>query len=137
MKITFKAENGCCPKFDYNGVRFYILEEENWCGKIAWVLKSKRIGFLEKRPKKTNPFYTYKVLARFFRNKKCTMKNSGDFRFYFWQGKQIATDGRVITIQYESNYERPYFDNYVDCLADAKEYIIKTYMDEQLSFLTA
>ncbi len=141
MNITFKSENGSCPKFIHNGTIFYLLEEKDSFGEMSWVLKSKKIGFIEKTPKKV---CTYSLLKRFFKNKTYGVYNKpaykviqkGDYTFYYWHGKQIATDGRVITIQYESKYERPYFNSYAECLANAKEYISKTYMNEQLNLFT-
>lgn len=121
MKVVFKSENGFSPKFTYNGTRFYLLEEEDIYGETNWALKSQKVGFSKKKVK-VNP---YRLLNKFFKNKKFRLESRYHYRFYYYKGKVIATDGEIITIKWDSNYERPYFNSYIECLQDAKEYIQK------------
>lgn len=77
--------------------------------------------------------YPSALLARYFKGKedvKC--ERSGNYTFYFWKGKQYATDGNIITVKYQDKYERPSFDTYLDCLNDAKEYLSEKYSDGQM-----
>ncbi len=52
---------------------------------------------------------------------------------WFWDGKQFATDGKIIVMRYQSKYERPSFGTYLECLRDAKGYLSQKYDDKQLS----
>ena len=134
MKITFKSQNGCCPQWEHEGIRYYLYEDYDG----SWTLMSKRIGFKIKnrfcKGKYGQRISPYTLLDRFFRNKNNVReKSSFHYKFYYWKGIQFATDGKDITIQYESSYERPSFDNYLDCLADAKAYLEEKYEIKQMS----
>lgn len=129
MEIIFKHKNGCCPEFIYNGMKFYLLEEPDVFNEIKWVLLSRKAGFSKRTPK-VNP---YALLRRFFEDKRYRLVEKRHYRFYYWKGMQIATDGEIITIRHDYRHERPYFSNYIDCLNDAKAYIKEEYMDKQLT----
>lgn len=131
MKIAFKRRDGHCPEWEYDGIRYYLFEDYDG----SWTLMSRKKGFLKK-----NRFYgsvLYRIhpqalLERFFRNKKFVKhEKKGRYSFWFWEGKQFATDGEIITVRYEDRYERPSFDSYWECLKDAKEYLSQKYDREQ------
>lgn len=133
MKIVFKSENGFCPKWEHDGIMYYLYEDYD-----GWTLMSKKIGFKEKTKffKSENGLYSVhpiSLLDRFFKRKSnVRYEKSGHYHFYYWDGKLFSTDGNRIAIQYESKYERPSFDTYLECLKDAKEYLQEKYADGQL-----
>ena len=109
MKISFRAENGFCPKWEHEGMRYYLFED--YYGDGSWTLMSQKIGFLKKDRfygeglKRIHPGA---LLKRFFKEKKCARhERSGEFSFWIWNGKRFMTDGETISIMYEPNYERP------------------------------
>jgi len=133
MKIAFQAKNGYCPEWTHDGVKYYLYEDSE-----GWSLMSKKIGFLKKDrfyKKGIKRVYPSSLLKRFFKNKKnVKYKKHQNYEFYYWQGKQFATDGKDITVQYECNYERYTCASYMDCLKDAKQYLEEKYFgDGQMS----
>ena len=73
------------------------------------------------------------LLNRYFKNKTgVKYERFKQYEFYYWNGKQYATDGNIITVMYQYVYERPYFTSYLECLKDAKEYLLDKYADVQL-----
>lgn len=134
MKITFKSQNGCCPEWNHDGIKYYLFEDYDG----TWALMSQKIGFLRKDRfygKGLNKISPVSLLKRFFKNKDNVRYEvkSGGYHFWHWKGKQFATNGEIITVKYESRYERLPFDTYLECLRDAKEYLAEKYKDGQLS----
>lgn len=133
MKIVFNSKNGHCPKWEHDGIMNYLYEDYD-----GWTLMSKKIGFMEKTrfyrsEDGLHNVHPISLLNRFFKGKSNVRdEKSGHYHFYHWDGKLFSTDGNRITIQYESKYERPSFDTYLECLKDAKEYLQEKYSDEQL-----
>lgn len=132
MKIVFKSENGYCPSWTHDGILYYLYEDYDG----TWTLKSRKLGFVKKDRfygKGIHRIYPSEILARYFKDKtdvKC--ERHGNYTFYFWKGKQYATDGNIITVKYRDKYERPSFDTYLDCLNDAKGYLSEKYSDGQM-----
>ena len=133
MKITFKAKNGSCPEWVHDGTRYYLFED--YYGDGSWTLMSQKIGFLKKErfygegPHRIHP---ETLLERFFSGKE-NIRHERMRGPVYWNGKEFATDGESIAIAYESKYERPSFDTYLECLRDAKEYLSEQYDSRQLS----
>lgn len=135
MKITFKAKNGSCPEWVHDGTRYYLFED--YYGDGSWTLMSQKIGFLKKErfygegPHRIHP---ETLLERFFSGKEnIRHERMRGLSVWYWNGKEFATDGESIAIAYESKYERPSFDTYLECLRDAKEYLSEQYDSRQLS----
>lgn len=132
MKIAFKRRNGCCPGWEYDGIWYYLFEDYDG----SWTLMSRKKGFLKKDQfygSWPHRIYPEALLRRFFRNKKSVKyEKKGRYSFWFWEGKQFATDGEIITVRYADRYERPSFDSYRECLKDAKEYLSQKYDREQV-----
>lgn len=133
MKITFKSKNGCCPEWEHDGIMYYLFEDY-YDG--TWTLMSRKIGFLKKDKfygKGLHRIHPELVLERFFKDKEhVRYEKRGKYHFWHWDGKQFATDGEIITVKFDSKYERPSFGTYLECLNDAKEYLSQKY-DGQLS----
>lgn len=133
MKITFRSENGSCPKWEHDGTEYYLLEDYDG----TWSLMSQKIGFWEKNRfygKGRKHIYPEALLARFFKGKKnVRFERNMNTSFWIWNGKRFATDGEKIAIMYEKEYERPSFGTYLECLKDAKKYLSEKYNDGQLS----
>ncbi len=133
MKIKFKAKNGFCPEWVHDGISYYLFEDYDG----TWTLMSQKVGVLKKDrfygegPKSIHPAT---VLERFFRGKENVQhERRGRLSLWFWDGKQFATDGKIIVMRYQSKYERPSFGTYLECLRDAKGYLSQKYDDKQLS----
>lgn len=133
MKITFRSENGCCPSWTHDGIMYYLYEDYDG----TWTLKSRKLGFVKKDRfygKSPHKIYPSALLKRYFKEKTdVKLEYRGKYTFYFWNGKQYATDGEIITVKYQEIFERPLFDSYLDCMRDAKEYLQDKYSYEQLS----
>ena len=133
MKITFNSKNGCCPSWTHNGVKYYLYEDE-YDG--SWTLKSKRLGFVVKDRfygTGIDRIYPTELLKRYFKTKddvKCERR--GSYTFYYWKDKMYATDGEIITVQYQERCERFPFDSYLECLRDAKKYLSEKYAEKQI-----
>lgn len=134
MKIVFKSENGFCPMWEHNGIRYFLYEDYDG----SWTLKSKKLGY-----KKKSRFYRsdnglhcvhpITLLERYFKRKSnVRYEKKGYYHFWYWQGKVFITNGIEIVIQYQEKYERPSFGTYLECLKDAKEYLQEKYSDGQL-----
>jgi len=132
MRIAFHSENGCCPCWIHEGIMYYLYEDYDG----TWTLKSRRIGFVKKDRfygKGIRKIHPSALLERYFKTKTGVKhERRGGYTFYFWEDKQYATDGQIITIKYQERYERPSFDTYLNCLNDAKEYLADKYSDGQM-----
>lgn len=133
MKITFKSENGYCPAWEHDGITYFLYEDYDG----TWTLKSRKHGFVAKTRfyKKGNfKVYPSALLHRYFKDKKnVKYERSGHYQFWYWSGMIYATNGEKIIIKYQAKFERPSFDNYLDCLRDAKEYLQEKYADGQMN----
>lgn len=132
MKITFKSENGHCPSWTHDGINYFIYEDYDG----TWTLKSKRLGFVKKDRfygSGIHKIHPSSLLNRYFKKKTgVKYERKGHYEFYYWNGKQYATDGNIITVTHQVACERPYFSSYFECLKDAKEYLADKYADGQL-----
>ena len=105
MKISFRTENGSCPKWEHEGLRYYLFED--YYGDGSWTLMSQKIGFLKKDrfygegPKRIHP---RALLERFFKEKSVRYERSGEYSFWIWNGRRFVTDGKTIMIMYEKKY---------------------------------
>lgn len=120
--ITFKAENGMCPYFMYDGTLYYILEEKNrssWIdGDHTYELRSR------KQMVKVTEYKTAKEIDE-------VIKGIGAYlyithfadRAYKKGQKLYCVSGLTITERYDYESLSGQFETYAECLEFSKKYI--------------
>lgn len=118
MNVTFKAENGHCPYFEYKDKRFYIKDSKNY--KKEWVYslyfkKIDKLAWIE--------FGTQKQALEHAEKRAKFVCESDGKRLYSNTLKEYIVDGNKVSRRYADTPLSGEFDSYNQCLEFAKEYI--------------
>lgn len=117
MNIAFKSENGCCPSFEYQGVKYYI-NDVDWRGEREYQLFSKKLDTKEVT------FYSPDGVKDYLDENKATYFYScNSFQGYENKTHIFRVEGRKITVRHKEKEIGYSYKLYVDCLKRAKEFL--------------
>ncbi len=132
MEITFRAENGVCPRFCYDMTVFFIQDRKNSIGNWLYSLWSKEDA------EEIIKFETHeeaKSYVRWLKGVKCTYNTDGKW-FYTSVYFYYIVVGNVVKKRETPTPLSGDFDSYLECLNFAKKYVadyIKKQELEQIS----
>lgn len=132
MEITFKAENGMCPRFQYKDIVFFIQDKKDYKGDWVYSLWSKELT------EEMLKFETHDAACEY-------MRSITGVQCKYWSGKTLlytsVSYNYIIVDNIIRKRETPTqiswdFDSYLECLDFSKKHVadyIKRQEPEQMS----